>query len=86
MSIISEWEHGNRFPNTHVGDLAAGLAVAALPAIGAGVGCQVAGVRQVKTEKATLSERDQTLMAILGEMTAETWERDRQGMLAMLLG
>ena len=33
-----------------------------------------------------LSERDQTLVAMLGEMTAETWERDRQGMLAMLLG
>ena len=36
--------------------------------------------------RGVLSEREQKLVGMLGEMTAETWERDRQGMLAMLPG
>jgi integrase len=96
---------------THVGDVAAGQAVAALPAIGGefvGSGQMVAGDRSPvigdppshkasgfakatpdKTEdrgQVTLSERDQKLVAILGKMTAETWENDREEMLTVLLG
>lgn len=68
---------------THVGDVAAGQAVAALPALGA------AEARDRKSEvtgTAPLSERDQKLVAILGKMTAETLDADREAMLTVLLG
>lgn len=70
---------------THVGEVAAGAAVAALPAIGTAV--EVRGEKAaVKAAKPVLSERDQKVVAILGKMTGETWEKDRDAVLALLLG
>lgn len=60
--------------------------VAALPAIGTPeeVGRkEEAGQKQARQP---LSEREQKLAAILGKMTAETMEPDREAILAVLLG
>ncbi len=84
------WQHkidlkilGGWLSYTHVGEAAAGLAVAALPAIG-GHGEDTTKI--AKREPAVLSERDQKLVAILAKMTVETMEQDREAMLTLVLG
>lgn len=65
---------------THVGEIAAGQAVAALP---------VMGDDDAKTKapaKERLSVRDQKLVSILTQSSLDTWERDRDAALAVLLG
>ena len=69
---------------THVGDVAAGLAVAALPALGAGGASDQVSSDRAKEAVSAVGESDETLMAILREMKAETWERDRDARVALL--
>ncbi len=65
--------------------VAADAAVAALPAIGTAV--EVSGENAVvKAAKPVLSERDQKVVAVLRKMTSDTWQKDRDADLALLLG
>lgn len=64
---------------THVGDVAAIEAVAALPVINGETEAQ-------DKPKAALSERDQKIEAILLKSTAKTWAKDRKTALALIQG
>jgi len=67
---------------THVGELAAGQAVAALPAIGRQ---NTEGPRKSARAK-LLSKRDQEFVAILENSSAVTWIKDRERLLGLILG
>ena len=58
-----------------------------MPAIGMGEMTHHEGTKDTKEKgaKPVLSERDQKVVAILGKMTGETWEKDRDAVLAVLL-
>jgi len=64
---------------THVGDLAASQAVAALPAF---VGANEASIQP--SAKELLSSRDREIVGILEKSSAETWEKDRSRVLTLL--
>ncbi len=66
---------------THVGDGAAGQAVAALPVIGEEKGQEA----RKRAETGTLPERDQKMLAVLYESSAETWDEDREALVSLIL-
>jgi integrase len=81
---------------THVGEVAASQAVAALPALGTADAVLQTSVAEptdrqpdpanAKETKRLLSAREQKMAAILGRTSAKTWLKDRDALLTLLLG
>lgn len=66
---------------THVGDLAASQAVAALPVF---VGANGKSIPAAAADR--LSPRDRQIVAILEKSTAKTWKKDRDKVLKLIRG